>query len=77
MSEDFLKDMSLFQILLNMLYERSVRTCFEGSIEKLLTSLVYATDCINDSISKDLAEHEIEEGDIKHLSKDPVLSKRF
>ena len=77
MSDQFVSEMSQFQILLNMLYERSVRTCFEQSVQSFIDSLRDITHFISDSIQKDISTIEITEADVLHLATDPVLAKRM
>jgi len=53
-SEEFKHDMAQFQILLNFLYERQVRLCFEKSVESLLQSFRTFLEFAGESIGKDL-----------------------
>ena len=60
-----------------MLYERSVRTCFEQSVQSFIDALRDITHFISDSIQKDISTIEITEADVLHLATDPVLAKRM
>lgn len=76
-SQDFIDEMTRFQSLLNMLYERSIRQCYESSIESYISLLDNILNNVGESLSKDIREKDVEEGDIMSLAKDPVLAKRM
>ncbi len=77
--------MRSFQSLLNTLYERAIRECFEGSVNTLITTLedVLAFMCESISGETDSAGlllegiQDLEEDKLLHLMKDPVLNKRI
>lgn len=76
-SEQFKTDMAQFQILLNMLYERSIRTCYENSLQKFIDQLRYSVKCFSESIEKDITQQEITEQDFLHFTNDAILIKRL
>lgn len=62
-----------------MLYERTVRSCFENSIKSLIDNLDEIIDYQNESLSKDLRDETqtLSECDILKLAMDSVLAKRI
>ena len=69
--------MSQFQILLNMLYERAVRSCFEKSMASLIQTLSEVTAFMLESMAKASLDQEIEEYEVMKMANDPVLAKRM
>jgi hypothetical protein len=59
-----------------MLYERSIRTCYENSVAKLIKTITHSIECSTDSLQKDLHTATLVEEDILHLAKDAILAKR-
>eukprot|EP00350_Pseudokeronopsis_sp_OXSARD2_P007280 CAMPEP_0170554562 /NCGR_PEP_ID=MMETSP0211-20121228/12418_1 /TAXON_ID=311385 /ORGANISM="Pseudokeronopsis sp., Strain OXSARD2" /LENGTH=135 /DNA_ID=CAMNT_0010863715 /DNA_START=31 /DNA_END=435 /DNA_ORIENTATION=- len=60
-----------------MLYERSIRTCYENSLEKLIQELDHVIFCSTDSIQKDFSEQDLTEEEFLHLAVDAILHKRM
>jgi hypothetical protein len=52
MSQKFIGDLFQFQSLLNSLYERSVRECFESSVTVLTSTLTNIMTYMSESVSK-------------------------
>jgi hypothetical protein len=59
-SERFINDIRQFQCLLNTLYERSVRECFERSINKLTGCIKQICEFMSESVSKGADLHILE-----------------
>ena len=51
MSPKFINDLFQYQSLLNSLYERSVRECFENSVSTLTSTLHSIMTYMSDSVS--------------------------
>ncbi len=60
-----------------MLYERSIRTCYENSIAKFIENIQYAVDCTSDSLQKKLQDEPLGEEDFLKLATDAILFKRM
>lgn len=82
MSQAFIQDVRQFQNLLNSLYERQVRSCFESSVSTLIKSLEEMLGYLNESLAgyhpgaQPLLDDIPEETLLKVLA-DPVLAKRM